>query len=185
MTSSPPKNKSHRPLPDLERAKRPKWPSLKGGKSKARDNSIEPEVIPPHIAQALDTLEARQAEDWAVLNQLETLAKLMDAQFAVPFTSLRVGLDSLVGLIPGIGDTISFGVSGYIIFKARKMGANSGQTLRMVFNSFIDWLIGLVPIIGDLLDVGWQSNMRNTAYLREIMESKWAKERSDLFRNDV
>jgi hypothetical protein len=106
----------------------------------------------------------------------------MDAQFAVPFTPIRLGLDTLIGLIPGIGDTISFGVSAYIILQAGRLGANSAQLLRMVFNSFIDWLIGLVPVIGDLFDIGWRSNLRNTAFLREIMEDKWAKERADLLQ---
>lgn len=161
------------PPPDLGRAKA------------RRASSDEPDIIPPHLAEALDALEARQAKDWDALIRIEGLAKLMDAQFAVPFTQIRVGLDSIIGIVPGIGDTISFGVSGYIILQAKRMGANSGQTMQMILNSFIDWLIGLVPVIGDLLDIGWRSNMRNTAYLREIMERKWAQEHSDLLRDYV
>jgi len=140
------------------------------------------EVVPPGLQAALDELEAKHALEWAQIERLEGIAKLMDAQFVLPFTPVRLGLDSLIGLIPGIGDTISFGVSGFIILQAKRMGANSAQLLRMVFNSFIDWLIGLVPVIGDLLDIGWRSNIRNTDYLREIMEAKWAKEREELLR---
>lgn len=143
------------------------------------------DIIPPHLAKALDALETRQAKDWVSLNQLEGIANLMDAQFSIPFTPIRLGLDTIIGLIPGIGDTISFGVAGYIIFQAKQMGASSGQVLRMVFNSFIDWLIGLVPLIGDLIDMGWQSNLRNTRYLRAVMEAKWAEERDVVLRGDL
>ncbi len=152
----------------------------KSGRAAEGENLAE--IVPPHLNQVLDALEARQAQQWAQLNHLEGIARLMDAQFAVPFTPIRLGLDTLIGLIPGIGDTISFGVSAYIILQAGRLGANSAQLLRMVFNSFIDWLIGLVPVIGDLFDIGWRSNLRNTAFLREVMEDKWAKERADLLQ---
>jgi len=146
----------------------------------AQDDSSQ--LIPPHLAQALDALDERQAQEWAKLNQLDGIARLMDAQFSIPFTSLRVGLDTLIGLIPGIGDTISLAVAGYIIFDAKQLGADSAQLLRMVLNSFIDWVIGLVPVVGDLIDIGWQSNLRNTRYLRDILEEKWAKERDALLK---
>jgi len=142
-----------------------------GQKANNAAGQAAPETVPPHLTQALDDLEARQALEWAALNKLETLAKLMDAQFTVPLTQIKLGLDTLIGLVPGIGDTISFGVSGFIILQARRMGASYGQVLRMVFNSFLDWLIG------------WRSNMRNTEYLRDIMERKWAKEREDLLKD--
>jgi len=140
------------------------------------------DIVPPHLAAALDALEVRQAQEWANLNRLEGIATLMDAQFAIPLIPIRIGLDTLIGFIPGIGDTISLGVASYIMYHAKQMGASSGQLIRMVFNSFIDWLIGLVPLIGDLIDIGWQSNLRNTRYLREIMEKKWAKERDAIFQ---
>lgn len=146
---------------------------------------VAPEIVPPHLTQALDALEARQALEWAALNKLEALAKLMDAQFTVPLTQVKLGLDTIIGLIPGIGDTVSLGVSAIIIIQAKRLGASYPQILRMIFNSFLDWLIGLVPIIGDLFDVAWRSNMRNTDYLRDIMERKWAKAREDLLRDEA
>ncbi len=144
--------------------------------------AMDIDIISPSLAQTLDALEARQAQEWGKLNHLDDIARLMDAQFSVPFTKIRLGLDTLIGLIPGIGDTISFGVAAYIIVQAKTLGADSGQLLRMVLNSFIDWLIGLVPIIGDIFDIGWQSNLRNTRFLREILEDKWAKDRDEVLR---
>ena len=184
--STPPDNAPlHNPLPDLGRAKRAKRGVKLRRKMGRTKPSPEPDIIPPHLVGALDALEARHAQEAIALARVESLAQLMDAQFAVPFTSIRLGLDTVVGLIPGIGDTISFGVAGYIIWQGKSLGASSGATLQMIFNSFIDWVIGLVPVIGDIFDVGWRSNLRNTALMRQVMEDKWAQERSDIFKDNV
>jgi hypothetical protein len=138
------------------------------------------EIIPPDKADDLAALEARQAAEWQVLQQVEALAKTMDAQFKIPMIPFPIGLDAIIGLIPGIGDTIGLGVSGYIVVRAARLGIGSHILLRMVFNIFIDWLIGLVPIIGDIFDIGWRGNMRNAALLSGALETRWAKERQDL-----
>ncbi|MEP3889927.1 MAG: DUF4112 domain-containing protein [Hellea sp.] len=101
---------------------------------------------------------------------IESLAKMMDSQFAIPGTQLHLGIDTLIGLIPGIGDTISLGIAGYIVFHAKRLGARKRTLSRMVYNIFIDWLIGLVPIIGDFFDMGWKGNNKNAALLRSAME---------------
>ena len=80
-------------------------------------------------------------------------------------------LDTLIGLIPGIGDTIGLGISGYIIAQAQRIGASRPLIYKMVFNVFLDWLIGLVPILGDLFDWGWQANNRNARLLRRHFET--------------
>lgn len=100
------------------------------------------------------------------LNHIDGLARLMDSQFTVPGTQIKLGLDALIGLIPGIGDTISLGISGYIVAHAHSLGAPKRLLARMGFNIFMDWLIGLVPLIGDIFDVGWKANNRNASLLR-------------------
>jgi hypothetical protein len=100
------------------------------------------------------------------LKSLERLADLMDSRFVIPGTSIRFGIDSLIGLIPGLGDTVSLAVSAYIIGHARKHNVPSHVRARMIFNAFFDWLIGLIPFIGDIFDVGWKANRRNIALLR-------------------
>lgn len=181
MTSSPTHASETSNPTDFSAAKSGKRP-IDGKANEAAPKTAPDELVPPHLQAALYALEAEHALEWRELERLEGIAKLMDAQFALPFTPIRLGLDSLVGLIPGVGDTISFGVAGFIIVQAGRLGASFAQVLRMILNSFIDWLIGLVPLIGDLLDVGWRSNLRNTEYLREILEAKWAKERADLLK---
>ena len=100
------------------------------------------------------------------LLKLEQLADLMDNRFVIPGTDIRVGLDAILGLIPGIGDTASLAVSGYIVHKARKAGVHPWLLSRMTWNIFIDWLIGLVPLVGDIFDVSIKANKKNVELLR-------------------
>ncbi len=98
---------------------------------------------------------------------VESLARLMDSQFPLPGTKLNIGLDAIIGLIPGIGDTISLSIAGYIIMQSARLGVGSRIIIQMIINIFIDWLIGLIPIIGDFFDIGWKGNLKNAALLRE------------------
>ena len=100
------------------------------------------------------------------LLKLEQLADLMDSRFVIPGTDIRVGLDAILGLVPGIGDTASLAVSGYIIHKARKAGVHPFLLSRMSYNVFVDWLVGLVPFVGDVLDVSIKANKKNVELLR-------------------
>ena len=95
------------------------------------------------------------------LKNLNRLAQLMDASFQIPGTKVRFGLDSIIGLIPGIGDLISFAISGYIMSTASKLGASKNVMARMMVNSTIDAIIGSIPLIGDIFDIGFKANQRN------------------------
>ncbi len=103
--------------------------------------------------------------------KLDQLADLMDNKFVIPGTDMRVGLDAIIGLVPGIGDTVSMVISGYIIHKARQHGAGPVLISRMSYNVFMDWLIGLVPLVGDFFDVGWKANRRNVDLLKAHLET--------------
>ena len=143
--------------------------------------SKTPEIIPPEKAAAIDALERKQALEWQSFTRLEELATLMDARFKIPGLPLPpIGVDSIIGLIPGIGDTISLLVSAYIILRAARLKAGSGALFHMTLNIFLDWLIGLIPIIGDLFDWGWRGNLRNVAILRDQLEARWQSEQDDL-----
>jgi len=111
-----------------------------------------------------DDLSLTPEETQALRRRLERLthiANIMDSRFSIPGLPLKLGLDTLIGLIPGIGDTIGLCVSTYIISQAAGLGVSKTILRRMVFNVGIDWLIGLVPFIGDIFDMGWQANNRN------------------------
>lgn len=94
----------------------------------------------------------------------------MDAMFVIPGTNVRMGLDGLVGLIPGIGDVVSGLVSSYLIWEARQLGAPKWVIARMVGNTLLDTIIGAVPIAGDVFDVMFRANLKNMALLRKHLE---------------
>lgn len=101
------------------------------------------------------------------LENLTALARLMDAQFRVPGTSIRFGLDALIGLVPGMGDFSTFLVSGYMISVLAKNGASGFVLARMVWNIVLDALVGSIPVLGDLFDVAFKANQRNLQLMRE------------------
>ncbi|MGJ8558862.1 MAG: DUF4112 domain-containing protein [Litorimonas sp.] len=132
------------------------------------------------IVETQDALLARHATERAQLERVESLARTMDAAFTIPGTNIPLGLDTIVGLVPGIGDTVSLGIAGYIMSHGVGLKAKKHHMARMGWNIFLDWLIGLVPVIGDLLDIGWRGNLRNAALLRQITEDRWMNERAEV-----
>ena len=101
------------------------------------------------------------------IKNLDKLAKLMDAQFRVPGTGIRFGLDSLIGLIPGAGDLSTFAVSGYMLWIMANNGASGFVLARMTLNILIDAIFGSIPILGDLFDVAFKANMRNMRLMQQ------------------
>ena len=120
-------------------------------------------TIPDHI---------HHKDKEALVQSVEKLARLMDSRFNIPGIPIRLGLDTIIGLIPGIGDTIGLSISGYIIAQSKRVGVNKTTMYKMIANVFIDWLIGIVPILGDLFDWGWQANNRNAGLLRQHFEKQ-------------
>lgn len=103
----------------------------------------------------------------ADLERLDRFAVQMDALVRIPGTRLTLGLDSVLGLVPVIGDTLALVPSLYVLLEAKRLGASHHALGRMGFNVGIDYLVGMVPIVGDLFDFGWQANIRNTKILRQ------------------
>lgn len=91
----------------------------------------------------------------------------MDDLFRVPILGWRVGLDALIGLIPGLGDTGTALASFYILASAVRHGVPKITLLRMGLNIGIDYLLGSVPLVGDAADVWWKSNRKNIELLRK------------------
>ena len=106
------------------------------------------------------------------LAEIERLAALMDTAFRIPVIGFRVGLDGLIGLIPGVGDAATLVPAGYILYRARQMGVPNHLFLRMLLNTGADVAVGLVPLLGDLFDLAFKSNRKNVALLREHLHSR-------------
>lgn len=89
----------------------------------------------------------------------------MDDLVRIPGTSWRVGLDPVLGLLPGAGDWISWAISLQILWAAVRMKAGAPLVARMLGNVVVDALVGTVPLAGDLFDAGWKANRRNLRLL--------------------
>jgi hypothetical protein len=98
---------------------------------------------------------------------LRNFARLMDQAFPIPGTNIRVGLDAVVGLIPGIGDVVGGILSTWIIFGALRHRVPGRIIARMVLNVVIDLLFGAVPVAGDVFDFLFEENMRNMRLLEQ------------------
>ena len=105
--------------------------------------------------------DARDAQ----LQRLRRYAQWMDAGFTVPFTSLRVGFDPIIGLVPGVGDAAGALMAGWVLLEAVRRGAPRTTLMRMAGNIAVDMVAGAVPLLGDVVDVVWKANLRNVALL--------------------
>jgi hypothetical protein len=102
--------------------------------------------------------------------RMDALATLLDTAVVLPGTNIRFGLDALIGLVPGIGDTITTAMSLWIVHEAHQLGAPGHVIARMLGNVALDSVVGAVPLIGDAFDVMWRSNRRNMRLLQEWLD---------------
>ena len=99
------------------------------------------------------------------LEALRHTARLLDSAFQVPGTTYRIGLDPILGLVPGIGDLVSPIFTIGILWQGHDLGISRVVLVRMLGNVLVDAAVGAVPIVGDLFDFAWKANERNLALL--------------------
>ena len=107
----------------------------------------------------------------AKLNRMRQLSQLLDSAIVIPGTKRRIGIDPILGLIPGGGDTVSAALSGYIIVEAARMGLPRKALLQMVVNILTDTVVGSVPVVGDIFDVVSKANSRNMQIVESHVKS--------------
>ena len=107
------------------------------------------------------------ADSLIIDKHLERLGWLMDDMFRVPILGWRFGLDALIGLIPGLGDTSTSLVSFYILAASVRYRVPKITLLRMGMNIGIDYVVGSLPVVGDVADAWWKSNRMNLELLRK------------------
>lgn len=95
------------------------------------------------------------------------VARLLDSAFFIPGLNRRIGLDAVIGLVPGVGDAISAALASYIVWEARQLGLPRWKIARMIGNVAIDTALGAIPVAGDVFDVFFKSNERNLRIIHE------------------
>lgn len=122
------------------------------------DDSAEPSVSPDRVD--------------AALRRLEAFARWTDDAYRIPFTRYRVGLEPLVGLLPGVGDAAGLIVAAYVPIEAWRLGAPWSLIGRMGATIAVDALSGTVPVLGDVLDVTYKANRRNVDRLKAWLATR-------------
>lgn len=116
-----------------------------------------------------DTLHQRRQRS---LGRIRKLASWLDDALRIPGTNIRLGLDSIIGVIPGFGDTVGLLLSGVVIAEAVRLQAPAGILIRMLVIAAVDYCVGLIPIAGDIFDVYWKANTRNLGLLEAWLASE-------------
>jgi Domain of unknown function (DUF4112) len=133
------------------------------GNELTRARPLEPEVVP------------RDAPDpW-----IEKLAYVMDR--SIPIGPWRIGLDGIIGLIPGLGDLIGALVSALIVAAGIQARLPRSAIARMVANVAIEAAVGVVPFLGDLFDMAWKANTKNVEIFRQALKGERSRTRDSMF----
>ena len=127
----------------------------------------QPEILPPQKSRF------QKANGLFADENLDLLSHLLDDWFRVPGTSIRFGLDGIIGLVPGLGDMIGGLASTILVVAAWVRGIPYVTLLRMVVNIGIEVLLGAIPLLGDAFDIAWKANRRNYALIvRHLNQSR-------------
>ncbi|SEL14701.1 DUF4112 domain-containing protein [Halomonas daqiaonensis] len=109
----------------------------------------------------------RQSDD--ARKRVHRIARLMDSSVRLP-GGFRIGVDGLMGLVPGVGDLAAAGVSFYIVVQAAHAGVPARGLARMVLNIMLDAVVGAIPVLGDLFDFAFKANLRNTKLMDAYLD---------------
>lgn len=104
------------------------------------------------------------------MERLEKLVRLLDEAIRIPGTKWRLGVDCLVGLVPGAGDLIGAALATYVLKESARLGANRRTLARMAGNIAVDLAVGAIPLLGDIFDVAFKANRRNLNLLKKQLE---------------
>jgi hypothetical protein len=117
------------------------------------------------------SLPAMSREPHAVRQRVEALEQLLERSFHIPGTKVPVGLDSIVGLVPVLGDIVTAAMGAYMVWEARNLGMSKFQLMRMAANVGIDTALGAIPLAGDAFDFLWRSNSKNLRIIKKHLDN--------------
>ena len=106
----------------------------------------------------------------SVRKRLEAMETVLERAFTIPGINRAVGLDSIVGLVPVLGDVITASMGAWLVWEGRNLGMSKFQLARMATNVGIDTAIGAIPLVGDLFDFVFRSNTRNLRIIKRYLD---------------
>jgi hypothetical protein len=115
----------------------------------------------------------------STLKRLRRISHVLDNAIPIPGTKFRFGIDPILGLIPGGGDTLAAFFAAYIVWESAMLGLPKEILMKMFYNILFDTFAGSVPIAGDLFDVAWKANARNVALLEEHLQLPESSQKAD------
>ncbi|AOY79079.1 MULTISPECIES: DUF4112 domain-containing protein [Moorena] len=116
----------------------------------------------------------------STLRRVRRVSYLLDNAIPIPGTGYRIGLDPIIGLLPGGGDFVGTIISSYIVVEAARLGVSRSTLVEMVLNILLETVTGSVPVLGDLVDAAWKANVKNVELLeKELNVSSSPPQKSD------
>lgn len=121
--------------------------------------------------EAVEEVLAATGGQEAALKRVRFLARLMDEAVEVPGTNFKVGLDPILGILPGAGDAVSALISLYPVVEAYRMGAETSTLLKMLTFVGVDLTVGSIPVLGTLFDAVWKANEWNVGIIEDLVDA--------------
>lgn len=110
------------------------------------------------------------SEPQSVRARIEALEKVLERAFVIPGTKIPFGLDSIIGLVPVLGDVVTAVMGAYLVWEARNLGMSKWQLVRMTANVGVDTALGAIPLLGDAFDLVWRSNSKNLRIIKKHLD---------------
>jgi Domain of unknown function (DUF4112) len=127
-------------------------------------------VSQDQFEQIAKSLPGMGRDPHSVRQRVEALEHLLERSFHIPGTKIPFGLDSIIGLVPVLGDLVTAAMGAYMVWEARNLGMGKFQLLRMAANVGIDTAIGAIPLAGDAFDFLWRSNSKNLRIIKRHLD---------------
>ena len=127
-------------------------------------------LSPDQSEQIKQMLSGMKDDPASVRQRVEAMEMLLERSISIPGFERKIGLDSIVGLVPVVGDVITAIMGCYLLWEARNLGMSKFQLTRMAGNIGFDTLVGAVPLVGDVFDFFWRSNTRNLRIIKKHLD---------------
>ncbi|RYZ08102.1 MAG: DUF4112 domain-containing protein [Alphaproteobacteria bacterium] len=111
---------------------------------------------------------------YVAVERLKQLEMLLDRQFSIG--GIKFGIDSIIGLVPVVGDLVTGAIGYYIISEAKRLGVSRLTRARMYTNWGVDVTVGAIPVVGDMFDLAFKSNTKNVRLLLAELEKQEQRE---------